>query len=394
MTTSENSPENLERHATNLELFLDLVFVFTVTQITSVLADDVSWAGALRALVLAWLAWWQWTAFTWLGTAVDLHNTPKARVMVLGMIPAVLVMAIAMPTALTTHGKWFAGAYFIVQVWTLLIQGVDAHRSPAHFRSWTRYAPLALLAPLVVLGGSFASGDARLAWWAVAAVLFVLSAVLGGRSGSDRGEWSIDPTHFAERHALFMIIVLGEVLVAVGATSTALGASKGLSAEHLLGIIAAVGMACAMWWAYFAYVPKAFEHALASLPPSERGTMARDFGSFGHFPAICGVVAFAVVAKHMVMHPYDGLSNADLVLLFVSGLLFLGSMIANQWRVTHTISRVRLVTIGAFGAISLLGTMLPGVATVGAYAAAAALAATIIWRNVIRSDFAAEIGLV
>ena len=127
MTTSENSPENLERHATNLELFLDLVFVFTVTQITSVLADDVSWAGALRALVLAWLAWWQWTAFTWLGTAVDLHNTPKARVMVLGMIPAVLVMAIAMPTALTTHGKWFAGAYFIVQVWTLLIQGVDAH---------------------------------------------------------------------------------------------------------------------------------------------------------------------------------------------------------------------------------------------------------------------------
>ena len=52
MTTSENSPENLERHATNLELFLDLVFVFTVTQITSVLADDVSWAGALRCVAL------------------------------------------------------------------------------------------------------------------------------------------------------------------------------------------------------------------------------------------------------------------------------------------------------------------------------------------------------
>ena len=34
------------------------------------------------------------------------------RVMVLCMIPAVLVMAITLPQALTTQGLWFAGAYW------------------------------------------------------------------------------------------------------------------------------------------------------------------------------------------------------------------------------------------------------------------------------------------
>ena len=101
------------RHATNLELFLDLVFVFAVTQVASFVAHDPTLAGVAKGLLLAWLAWWQWTAFTWAGTAVDLEGDAMKRVMVLCMIPAVLAMAITLPQALTTQGLWFAGAYLV-----------------------------------------------------------------------------------------------------------------------------------------------------------------------------------------------------------------------------------------------------------------------------------------
>ncbi len=63
------------RHATNLELFLDLVFVFAVTQVTAFVSHDLTVSGVAKGLLLAWLAWWQWTAFTWAGTAVDLEGS-------------------------------------------------------------------------------------------------------------------------------------------------------------------------------------------------------------------------------------------------------------------------------------------------------------------------------
>lgn len=41
-----------ERHASNLELFLDLVFVFAVTQIAGVFASDTSPTSFGRSLLL------------------------------------------------------------------------------------------------------------------------------------------------------------------------------------------------------------------------------------------------------------------------------------------------------------------------------------------------------
>lgn len=38
--------DDTERHATNLELFVDLVFVFAVTQIASLVSHDLTMRGA------------------------------------------------------------------------------------------------------------------------------------------------------------------------------------------------------------------------------------------------------------------------------------------------------------------------------------------------------------
>ena len=62
--------DETERHATNLELFLDLVFVFAVTQIASLVSHDLTLRGAARGSLITWLVWWQWSQFTWAGSAV------------------------------------------------------------------------------------------------------------------------------------------------------------------------------------------------------------------------------------------------------------------------------------------------------------------------------------
>ena len=44
--------ESVEKKVEPLELFLDLVFVFALTQVTARLADDPTWGGLLRGLLV------------------------------------------------------------------------------------------------------------------------------------------------------------------------------------------------------------------------------------------------------------------------------------------------------------------------------------------------------
>lgn len=371
------------RHATNLELFLDLVFVFAVTQVTSFVAHDLTVAGVSKGLLLAWLAWWQWTAFTWAGTAVDLEGDATKRVMVLCMIPAALVMAITLPAALTTQGLWFAGAYWLVQVWVLALQGIDAVKEAETRSAFLAYAPAAAVAPTLLLVGAFLSGSARLGVWIGAAGLFVVSALLGGRSNA---EWSIDPVHFAERHSLFVIISLGEVLVAIGANAAAIADGPGLDGLSLAAIIVAVAVACVLWCSYFAYVPRVVEHSLVHPGEGGRGRVARDLFSFGHFPIVCGLIANAVVAKHLVQHPEGHLAVADRLMLLGSVALFVGGLMNLQWQSARSVSWVRWTTVVAAGLLAAVGGLVPGVVAVAIDALILGVMATLSWRRFQRTE--------
>ena len=52
-----------------LELFFDLVFVFAITQLTSILADDTTPAGAVRVLLIFGALWWMYGGYVWLTNA-------------------------------------------------------------------------------------------------------------------------------------------------------------------------------------------------------------------------------------------------------------------------------------------------------------------------------------
>ena len=157
----------------------------------------------------------------------------------LAAVPPTLLMAVALPSAFGTGALQFAGAYFVVQLWALAVQGWGLWPDRANRIAWLRYLPLAALAPTILVVGAFFDGRARVAVWAVVALFDVGAALLANRrSASGTTNWRIDPVHFAERHALFVIISLGEVLVAAGA-SAALAAGEDLTLTVGVGLVAA-----------------------------------------------------------------------------------------------------------------------------------------------------------
>ena len=373
--------DQAERHASNLELFLDLVFVFAVTQIAGLFASDTGPAGFARALLLAWLVWWLWSQFTWLGTAIDLDARSLTQLLILAAVPLALLMAIAIPDAYGDTGLEFAGAYLAVNLWALLIQGRGLWDVPATRTAWLQYVPLAALAPVLVLVGTAFDRGPRTLIWCVVAAFDIGSAILAGHRGGDGDtQWTIDPVHFVERHSLFVIISLGEVLVAVGVAASEIR----LTTEIGLGVIAAVSVACAFWWTYFSYVPGVIETVLRE--SVDRGRVARNMFSFGHFPIIVGIVLYAVAAKHVVAHPGHELATSDLVALGGSIAAFLGGFIGLQWQAARRVAPERVASIVIVaGLCALIGPHVPGAAMVALVAGEIGISHTITLRRFTRN---------
>src|SRR3954451_9506521 len=98
----KTSPEE-ERHASALELFYDLVFVFAVTQVSHLLLDHLTWAGAGQATLALLVIWWAWNYTTWVTNELDPDST-VVRALLIALMLGSLLMSIAIPEAFGAHG--------------------------------------------------------------------------------------------------------------------------------------------------------------------------------------------------------------------------------------------------------------------------------------------------
>lgn len=372
------------RHASNLELFLDLVFVFAITQITGMFAHHATWTGALQSALMAWLAWWLWTAFTWAGTTIDLDRHHGTRVFVLGMIPALLLVVSVLPYALTTQGPWFAIAYAVVQLWVLAVQASAAWGDEKTRAAFLKYAPGAAIGPVILVIGGFLPPSLRIWVWALVAVINVGASLAAGRSD---GQWTVDPVHFSERHALFVIISLGEVLVAIGANVATTAGESGMGLPTLAALVIATAGAGTLWWCYFAYVPRVTELALHEATPRDRGLVARNVFTLGHVPIIFGIIGYAVVAKHLVQHPGGAMELTDRVVLGSAVLLFVGGLLGLQWQIGRRLARERLVAIVVVAMLCAVGGAIPGMALLAAVVIVLTTMSIVTWRSFMGTEY-------
>src|SRR4051794_39864634 len=141
--------EEGEQRVTNLELFFDLVFVFAITQVTGLMADDPTWTGLAEGMLILTALWQAWVAYAWLTNAID-PDEDSARITVFAAMAAMLVCGLAVPGALGDEAVVFAVAYAVVRALHifLYLQRTD---DPGVHRAVQRMAGPLLLTPALLL---------------------------------------------------------------------------------------------------------------------------------------------------------------------------------------------------------------------------------------------------
>jgi low temperature requirement protein LtrA len=346
----EELEEELEEKAAHpLELFFDLVFVFAITQVVSLVIHDLTRAGALRgALVLA-LMWWAWTNWTWTTNMVNLE--PRIiRVAVLASMLGVFGMAFAVPTAFEGDGDWLAAGYVIVRIIAAAVFVIGIRRDPVEFKALVTYLPVSLAATAMVLVGGLVGGEALQWIWLAALLVEVIGAELSGQAN-----WKVDAGHFAERHGLILIIALGEGIIAVGLALEDTPIDRSLAAQLAVGLAGV----CALWWAYFDRLQEVMESALRLADAHETGHIARDVYSLLHYPMILGIVFYAVALEQAFAHPDDPMENVAAALLVAALALYLLAQAVAVWRCWRTYLYERVIGVAA---IALLVAVWDGAA--------------------------------
>ena len=88
---------------------MGLVFVFSVTQVTTLLAHDTGWRRFGEAMLVLALVWWAWSAFVWAANAHDADSL-VLRGHLLGATVLIFVVALAVPHAFGGDAVLFASA--------------------------------------------------------------------------------------------------------------------------------------------------------------------------------------------------------------------------------------------------------------------------------------------
>ena len=347
-------PDRTARVST-LELFFDLVFVLTITQLTAVLVDGGGIAEIAQVVVMLAVIWWMYDGYAWLTNAIATDHL-RHRLLLIGGMGAFLVIAIAVPAAFAGKGLAFGIGYLTVVV---LHAGMYARgTSLSEVRAIVRVVPFNLVAAGLVLAGGALGGDTQWILWTLAALLLWVPSWFTPMEG-----FVVVAEHFVERHRLVIIVALGESIVVIGAA-----ADLELDAGLALAVLLALALTASLWWLYFSD-EGAVEHAMVDAAPEQRPRLALTAFGYWHFGLLIGIVAVAAGLKKAVGDPYDSLDGWIASELAVGTALFVACEVGFRRTLGLRRSGVRLSAAVAALATIPLGTEVAASAQVGALAA-------------------------
>ncbi len=340
-----------QARVTPLELFFDLVFVFALTQVTAFMADELSWHGILRGVLVLMLLWWAWTGYAWLANVASAEERPIKLAILAGMA-AMFVLALSIPEAFDDLPGGLPGpvvlaiCYLLFRVMHFVMFLIIA-REDAGLRSQVlRFAPSVFVSSAVLLVASQFDGWLQTSLWALALVADYVGTAMAGFSG-----WRLPaPGHFSERHGLIIIVALGESIVAIGVGVAQEPISWVVIAASVLGLV----LSSALWWAYFDVSALLGEHALVTEPAETRARLARNAYSFAHMPLLLGIVLVAFGLKEVLVYVSDSshhtltdpLPSVALAALVGGVVVYLLGHVVFKWLTVHTVSFVRLAAAG------------------------------------------------
>ena len=332
-----------------IELFFDLVFVFTVTQLTHLVEHANGPDDFVRALVVLVLIWWMYAGYAWLTNGAG-ASRPMRLVLIAGAA-GFLVISQAIPKSFSEDTLAFGLAYLFVVA--LHLGAFALQGGPGSGRAIVRLAPFNVGAALLVVLAAFLPVQWRLALFAAAAALFVLATMTRREQG-----FSVHPGHFVERHGLVVMIVLGESVVAIGAGT----GERALDLETVAEIALSLLVIAGLWWIYFDRDDERAEQAMAAADPVARGRMAILGYWYAHLVMICGVVLVAAGMKKALATAGAGYHAAWFlsggIATYLAGDVLFRRVLGLQplaWRAVGAVTALLFGFVGAaFGALGEL----------------------------------------
>jgi low temperature requirement protein LtrA len=284
-----------ERRTTPVELLWDLVFVFAITQVTTLLAHGghPSWARLGEAMLVLALMWWAWSAFVWAANAQE-EESRTLRACLLAGTALIFIAGLAVPHAFADDSLLFALAYAAVRFLHLGVYADASRRGNAARAAIVSFAVTVLIGMALLVVGAVAHGWVRVTLWLVALAIDYAGPAWLTRERL-RGLQQVAVAHFAERYGAFVIICIGESILAVGVGISERPLTAGLVIGATLPLLAAVGM----WWTYFDRTADRAQERLRL--HDDPVLVAADAYSYMHLIIVAGIIIFAGGVK-LVVH--------------------------------------------------------------------------------------------
>ncbi len=322
------------QRVTELELFFDLVFVFAITQVTALMSHEPTWEGLGKGMLVLSALWFAWAAFAWLTTSID-PDEGGARAVMFVTMGGLLIASLAVPHAFDEDAAIFGAAYLLVRAMQIVAYALGDASVGNIIRT---LGPSMVGTGLLILAAGLVEGTLRYVLWIAAIAVNVIGPYV-----SDRSSWRIHAEHFAERHGLFIIIALGESIVAAGVGI----ADQELDAQLVAAATLALVIAAGQWWTYFDIGIRVGTRALERAEGDAQGRLARDAWTFIHWPMVAGIILFALGVKKALGHVDEPLEVVPAVALCGGSALYVFGQVLFRIRNVGQLSRRRSVLMVA-----------------------------------------------
>jgi len=341
-TSHTHKPEQ-KYEVTPLELFFDLVFAFAISQLSQHLFTHLSWRGGAETSVMLIAIFASWFTTSWSATLIRADQS-RTRWLILAVMLLGLFMNAAVTKAFTSSGWSFVTPMLLIQlgrtIWTLA-NTADVVLREHYFRTllW-----LITTTPLWI-AGAVVNSDARLLWWALAAVIdeigrWLAHPVPGRRLWSENVEFDAD--HMLERCRLFLLIALGETVLTAG---TAIAASVVTQLTVATGTFALMGTV-SLWALSFG---RTHRHIVLHLEKTSDPIRTSRRAVNALMVMVTGLIAVAVANREVIARPLGQTSFALGLLLAGGPLVFLAAQGWYLWTVPNVRSKLHVV-----GGVALL----------------------------------------
>ncbi|WP_251126575.1 low temperature requirement protein A [Exiguobacterium sp. s59] len=331
-----------------IELFFDLVFVFTFIQLTLKLEHHLTFHTFLEVFVLMALIWYIFEGYIWLTNTTKLTRRNHQIFMMLGMIGFMLI-SVAIPKAYDQDG-------FIFGLGFLVIVAVHSTLFLLHSNDDTKKAMLAIVPynvsfSIIILVASLFEGNVRLIVWGIVAIV----AVLGPLVQKNRGQFEVSSWHFLERHYLILVIALGETIASTGRAAI----DEDLTSDVVLTMILALTLTVLLWYSYVKD-DETRESRFQEMHTDKRDQIAKAGFYWSHLSMFLGIILLAVVKITIVHDPMQTLDLAHRITLYVAIVLF-GYGVIYFNRLFFNVSWKRLSMLAALLVIPLIAPYLPAI---------------------------------